>query len=92
LLGGTAIALAVGVLIDWRRTLQYVGTGSLLFTALLRTTKYSKPQVGVLMFLKTQQLVSCYTWQRTTDGHSESAADGRRVCCVVVCVMSAMQL
>lgn len=50
------------MVIDWRRTLQYVGTGSLLLTALLRTTKYSKPQVGVLRFLETQQLVSCYIW------------------------------
>lgn len=44
-LGGAALALAAGVLIDWRRTLQYIGTGGLLFTALLRTTSYSRPQV-----------------------------------------------
>lgn len=44
-LGGVALALAVGILVDWRRTLQYIGTGGLLFSALVRTTSYSKPQV-----------------------------------------------
>lgn len=44
-LGGVAVALAIGVLVDWRRTLQYIGTGGLLFSALARTTSYSKPQV-----------------------------------------------
>jgi rhodanese-related sulfurtransferase len=43
-LGGVAVALAIGVLVDWRRTLQYIGTGGLLLSALARTTSYSKPQ------------------------------------------------
>lgn len=58
MLGGTALALAAGLLIDWRRTLQYIGTGGLLFTALLRTTSYSKPQVDQKRLHGVQQLVT----------------------------------
>ena len=44
-LGGAAAALALSALIDWRRTLQFIGTSGLLFTAALRATSYQQPQV-----------------------------------------------
>jgi hypothetical protein len=67
-LGGAALALAVGILVDWRRTLQYIGTGGLLFTALARTTSYSKPQVRGHAFDSCGQLCTTCHGRRLESG------------------------
>ncbi len=40
------VALAFGMLFDWHRTLQYIGTSGLLLTLLVRATTYEEPQVS----------------------------------------------
>lgn len=38
-------ALTIGLLTDWHRTLQLIGTNGILLTLLARTTSYERPQV-----------------------------------------------
>ena len=44
-LGGAGAVLALFALVDWRHTLQFIGTSGLLLTAALRATSYQQPQV-----------------------------------------------
>jgi hypothetical protein len=45
--GIISVALVVSALIDWHRTLQFVGVAGILLTLINRATQYESPQVGI---------------------------------------------